>query len=132
MPLPFEAAPDRARGEDFVDYLYERCRGLTETQTQARTLSRRLWAFLQEWDRLRHELRDRGERREPTVEEYAARWRMPSRTANQAFAEFVGVFPTERDPGRISKELWKGIRLQGDPGRYGGLMALGSVKVLES
>jgi hypothetical protein len=121
MPLPFEASPDRKRGDEFVDYLYDRCLGLTDTPTQARALSRRLWAFLQEWGRLNDELH-----REPTVEEYAKRWRMPLRSANHAFAEFFGAFPTEQDPGRISKELWKGIGLQGN----GGIMALGSVRVV--
>lgn len=131
IPLPFEAAAGRARGSEFVDYLYDRCLRLTDTPTQARALARRLWSFLQEYDRLRDELLQANELREPTVEEYATRWRMPIRTANHAFMEFAAVFPTEQDPGRISEELWKGIGIQADKSRFGGLMALGSVRVIE-
>ena len=125
-PLPFEAVSGPTRGQEFVDFLYDRCLGLTDTPTQARALARRLWAFLQEYDHLRDELQ---ESREPTVEEYAERWRMPLRTANHAFAEFFSVFPSEQDPGRIAAELWKGIGLQGNK-PFSGLLALGSVRVV--
>lgn len=130
IPLPFKVSSDPDRGQEFVDYLHDRCLQLTDTPTQARTLARRLWAFLQEYDHLRNDLHASGNPREPTVEEYAERWRMPLRTANHAFAEFYSVFPTERDPGRISSELGKGVGLQSNK-PFSGLMALGSVRVID-
>lgn len=123
FPLPFRAVARGEDGTEFVDYLYERATAVTDTPTQARVLAQRAWIFVQQYDHLRDE---RSEPGEPTVEQYAERWRMPIRTAHRAFAEFDALFPGERDAGRVCRELWDGIGRQA-PG--GTLMAVGAVRV---
>lgn len=129
-PLPFRAVNHGEDGTEFVDYLYERATAVTDTPTQARALAQRAWIFVQQYDHLRDDLHQSGDLAEPTVDQYAERWRMPVRNAYREFAEFDRLFPGERDPGRVCAELWEGIRRQA--GRGGMLMAVRAVKVARS
>lgn len=125
-PLAFRAVGRDEVGTEFVDYLYERATAVTDTPTQARALAQRAWVHVQQFDHLRDERRDAGTFDEPTVEQYAERWRMSVRSAHRAYAEFLALFPGERDAGRACQELWDGIGRQAPGGR---LMAVGAVKV---
>lgn len=127
LPLAFRAVARDEDGTEFVDYLYERATAVTDTPTQARALAERVWLFLEHYDHLRDDLHQSGEVGEPTVEQYAERWRRPVRNAYREFADFGRLFPGERDPGRVCAELWNGIGRQA--GRAGMLMEVRAVKV---
>lgn len=127
LPLAFRAVDRAEDGTEFVDYLYERATAVADTPTQARSLAQRAWIFLQQYDHMRDRMHADGDACEPTVEQYAERWRMPIRTAHRAFAEFDSLFPGEADAGRVCRELWDGIGRQAPPRR---LMALAAVKVV--
>lgn len=127
LPLPFRAAGRDEDGIEFVDYLYERAAVVAETPTQARTLAKLAWIFLEQYDHLRDDRHAAGEFGEPTVEQYAERWATPVRTAYREFVEFRRLFPGERDPGRVCAELWEGVERQAPRGK---LMAVRAVKVV--
>lgn len=129
-PLAFRAVKRGEDGTEFVDYLYERATAVADTPTQARNLAQRVWIFLEQYDHLRDDLHASGELDEPTVEQYAERWRMPLRNAYREFADFGRLFPGERDPGRVCAELWEGISRQA--GRSGMLMEVRAVKVAKN
>jgi hypothetical protein len=105
--MPATTCPVRAadRDEDgigFEEFLRDRIDRLGGSPQQSRELLRRVWAFIQEYDHLRDELRDRGQREVPSVPQYAERWRMGERTAYRAFSEFALVMPDLGDaPGEL-------------------------------
>jgi hypothetical protein len=128
IDCPFRAVQDRERGIEFEIYLSQRVQSLGLTPQRSRELTRRLWAFIQEYDHLRDELFERGGG-EPTPAQYAERWRMPERSGYRAFDEFSYVFPEIADsPGLLCDELWTGIKHQ-QPASH--MMPLASVLVQE-
>lgn len=125
---PFRAVLDREPGIEFETYLGLRVESLGLTPRRSRELTRRLWAFIQEYDHLRDELFARGQG-EPTPAQFAERWRMPERSAYRAFDEFGDVFPEiAENPGLLCDELWTGIKHQ-QPASH--MMPLASVLVAE-
>jgi hypothetical protein len=126
---PFRAAEGNQDGTQFEDYLWGRVDRVARSPQQRRELFRRIWAFIQEYDRLRDESRDQGRRGEPSVSEYALRWRMSERSAYRAFQEFALVMPELGPaPAALCDELANGISRQGAGSR---LMALADVRVFE-
>lgn len=126
---PFRAVGPDENGIEFEHYLWDRIQLLGASAQQSRELFRRVWAFVQEYDHLRDELRDRGQHEEPSVSEYAERWRMSERSAYRAFEEFALVMPElGTAPGPACDELWNGISRQAPAGH---LMALADVRVRE-
>lgn len=124
---PFRAAEREEDGMEFEHYLWDRIQALGGSSQQSRELFRRIWAFVQEYDHLRDELRDDGLVEEPSIAQYAQRWRMSERSAYRAFQEFARVMPELGPaPGTACEELWRGISRQAPPGR---LMALANVRV---
>lgn len=115
-PSPFRPALPREDGQAFVDYLDARCGG-------DRRLRERLLVFLQQWDHLTDD-----KAREPTVEEYAVRWRVSVPSTYRILDEFRDVFPTEATPQRVLAALWDGM---GRPYWHGPeLLSLLQVRVL--
>lgn len=124
---PFRAAEGGEGGIVFEEYLWRRVDALGGSPQQTRELFRRVWAFVQEYDHLRDELRNHGQHEEPSISQYADRWRMSERSAYRAFEEFARVMPElGPEPSAVCEELWTGISRQVPAGR---LMALASVRV---
>lgn len=83
--------------------------------------------FIQKYDHLRDDLHKSDQIEEPSVRQYAERWRMSERSAYRAFEEFAMVFRELADaPGVLCNELWEGIGRQAPSGR---LMAMAAVRV---
>lgn len=95
LPRPGE------QGTEFIDLLDQR---VADRRTR-----QMLVAFIQEWDHLRDELE-----REPTVVDYAQRWRTPESTVFRWLAEFRRVFDTEGHPGEVSQVLWDAMPRTGE------------------
>jgi hypothetical protein len=114
--LPFRHARRGEQGVPFIEYLD------TRTGHDRRTLTRQL-AFLHEWEYLADDLG-----RAPSTKEYADRWHMPGSTAYGLLSEFRRLFPTERDPNRVIKEIWDGVGAQQNV--HGGFLDLNRVKVV--
>jgi hypothetical protein len=69
---------------------------------------------------------DRGEG-EPSVAQFAERWRMSERSAYRAADEFGSIFPEIAEaPGQLCDELWTCIKHQ-QPASH--MMPLAAVKV---
>lgn len=96
-PPPLRPALPREEGQAFVDYLDARCGG-------DRRLRERLLVFLQQWDHLADD-----KAREPSVEEYAERWRVSVPSTYRILDEFRAVFPSEATPRRVLDTLWDGM-----------------------
>ncbi len=74
---------------------------------------------------MQDQARKDGDETSITPARYAARWRVPERSAYRLFQDVVNVFGAH--PGAVADELWKGVRTQQeDPW----LMRLGSVVVV--
>jgi hypothetical protein len=99
-PLPFAHSSDPRHGEAFIDYLDRIC-------SNNRLRRQRQLAFIHEWDHLIDQLG-----RQPTVSEYADRWRTPRSTAYALLHEFRQLFPNVADPTRVCEELWNGVSAQ--------------------
>jgi hypothetical protein len=123
----FRAVDDGEVGIPFEEYLYARA-GMVATGPQGpRELYQRVLIFIQQYDHLRDDRSFHGESGEPSMVEYAQRWRMTERSAYRALQEFVTVFPELGEhPEAICEELWNGIRKQAGPSS---LMRVLSVKV---
>lgn len=124
----FRAVKRDEDGEEFVDFLHRRSLPATDTSTQARALAQRLWVFIQQYSHLQEDLQQRGTDDAVTVERYAERWKMPTRSAFRAFEEFSTIFPGEDAAAQVCAELWDGIGRQAGQGEF---MQLGAVKVAE-
>jgi len=88
-PLPFAVAP-KGSGQTIEQLVFERAR----TPQQAREII----ALLSGWSRCLLELG-----REPTVSEYAGRFKMATSTAYRALDIFRVAFPTETMPTRLCR-----------------------------
>ena len=119
--LPVRLPESGEIGVEFISWLDARLGG-------DRLARQRLVPFIQEWDLLRDEVRER-EQREPTVTEYAQRWGVPESSAYRLLEEYRQVFETDY-PGSLCDLLWDGMpRLTGvGPQEFGSLM---TVKVVE-
>jgi hypothetical protein len=120
--LPVRLPEDGEEGVKFIDWLDARLGG-------NRLARQRLVPFIEEWDLLRDEVRQR-ERREPTVAEYGKRWSVPESTAFRLLEEYRQVFRTDY-PGPLCDLLWNGMpRLTGSGSQeFGTLM---TVKVVDA
>ncbi len=98
--MPLRLPQDHEEGIEFVDWLNRRLAG-------DRIARQRMVAFIEEWDHLRDEIRDR-EMREPTVEEYATRWNVAESSAYRLLDEFRRVVGVDY-PGRLCQLLWDGM-----------------------
>jgi hypothetical protein len=92
--VPTEVRPlKHPEGVPLVDYVQGRV---------GRRPAQRVLAFLQEWDTLADELG-----RDPSLEEYAERWRLPRATAYSDQRLFREAFPGEQNPRRLLNQLWE-------------------------
>jgi len=92
--VPTEVRPlEDPEGLPLIDYVQGRV---------GRRPAQRVLAFLQEWDTLADELG-----RDPTLEEYAERWRLPRATAYSDQRLFREAFPGEQNPRRLLNQLWE-------------------------
>ncbi len=124
---PFRAVDDGEDGIPFEEYLYARAGMVATGPHGPRELYQRVLIFIQQYDHLRDDRSFRGERGEPSMVEYAKRWRMTERSAYRALQEFATVFPELGEhPEAICEELWDGVSKQGGPST---LMRVLSVKV---
>lgn len=98
--MPIRLPQDDEEGIEFIDWLNRRLAG-------DRIARQRMVAFIEEWDHLRDEIRDR-EMREPTVEEYARRWNVAESSAYRLLDEFRRVVGMDY-PGRLCQLLWDGM-----------------------
>ncbi|MEJ7785889.1 MAG: hypothetical protein WKF96_13875 [Solirubrobacteraceae bacterium] len=98
--LPLRLPAENEKGMEFIEWL--------DTQVGNNRIARqRMVAFIQEWDHLRDELHER-ELREPTVEEYAARWGVAESSAYRLLDEFRAATEFEY-PGSLCQLLWNGM-----------------------
>jgi hypothetical protein len=98
--MPIRLPQNDEEGIEFIDWLNRRLAG-------DRIARQRMVAFIEEWDHLRDEIRDR-EMREPTVEEYARRWNVAESSAYRLLDEFRRVVGMDY-PGRLCQLLWDGM-----------------------
>lgn len=113
-PLPVRLAKPGERGEPFIDLL---------RRGRDKRLVERMTAFLQEWNHLVDEIRDKDPSRlDATVEEFAERWSVTVSTAYRMQAEFRSIFPSETTPTRLLDLLTDG--LPRGPGPYKWLLAV--------
>lgn len=105
--LPIRLAVDGEGGVEFIDWLDERLGG-------DRMARQRMVAFIEEWDHLRDELLE-SEGREPTVEDYARRWRVADSSAYRLLAEFRSTTGVAY-PSALCQLLWDGMP-RSTPGR---------------
>src|SRR5262249_42849117 len=97
-PLPIRLARKGEDGEPFIDWLGAEAKSWPKRD--------RLTAYIQEWDLLRDEMREREPGAVPSTPEYAQRWGLSIASAHRIAAEFGEVFPSEEDPGRVVDLLW--------------------------
>lgn len=98
--VPFRLPAKGERAVPFIDWLEQRLGG-------DRAARQRMTAFIQEWDHLRDEVRDR-DLREPTIGEYAERWNVPESTAYRWLDEFRQAVGIDY-PGPLCSLLWDGM-----------------------
>jgi hypothetical protein len=99
-PLPIRLPRADEEGVEFIEWLNQRLGG-------DRAARQRMEAFIQEWDHLRDELLER-DRREPTVEDYAARWNVAESSAYRLLAEFRQAVGNDY-PNALCELLWDGM-----------------------
>src|SRR3954453_15966270 len=98
--LPIRLPVEDETGIEFISWLDKRLKG-------DRLARQRLVPFIEEWDLLRDEVRER-EQREPTVAEYARRWGVAESSAYRLLEDYRQVFETDY-PGRLWDLLWDGM-----------------------
>jgi hypothetical protein len=79
--------------------------------------------LIDQWDYITDQLG-----RPPTLKEYSERWNVPLSTTYDVLEEFRRLFPSERDPERVVREIWDGVEAQQDP--YGTPVDMHRVKVV--
>jgi hypothetical protein len=121
-PLPIRLPHDGEEGIEFINWLDARLAG-------NRLARQRLVPFIEEWDLLRDEVQER-EVREPTLAEYAERWKVAESSAYRLLEEYRRIFRTDY-PGPLCQLLWDGMpRLTGRGGQQPG--SLMTVRVVET
>jgi hypothetical protein len=122
LGLPIRLPGENETGIEFLDWLDQRVAG-------NRLARQRLVAFIEEWDLVRDEVRDK-ENREPTVSDYAQRWRMPESSAYRFLEEYRRIFRTPY-PGDLCDLLWGGMPKWTGSGPIE-MLSLMAVKVVDS
>lgn len=67
------------------------------------SLRRDVTSYLLEWSHVRDQLA-----RDPMLQEYAELWETGQSIAEERNEQFRGLFPSEKDPGRLVSLLWSG------------------------
>jgi len=123
--LNFAAAPTPTEGVPFLDLLRQRSARPGASDLEAVNLSRRLWAWLSEYDVLVDEVGQAGQTEPPSIPQFTARWGGAERTNYGIAAEVRALLGDE--PAAVMAELWTALQAQQRPGR---MAKLATVRVI--